>query len=155
MQRKWHHLEPDQHRPPGAGKYWLSASAQALPAVVCSIWSSYFCHCALVTAPQLHVSVMSIFFNTAVSQYPHNRDQRRGPGACYIHSLSQLRQPRLGRTTPNVLPGRVITEYLMGMQGHLDLQSQVLALQRTASSIIDRGKPIRTICSPQRSAGAA
>lgn len=61
----------------------------------------------------------------------------------------------LGRTTPNVLLGCVITEYLMGMQGHLDLQSQVLALQLMASSIIDRGKPIRTICSPQRSAGAA
>lgn len=61
----------------------------------------------------------------------------------------------LGRTTLNVLPGCVITEYLMGMQGHLDLQSQVLALQLAASSIIDRGKPIRTIWSPQRSAGAA
>lgn len=55
----------------------------------------------------------------------------------------------------NVVPGCVITEYVMGMQGHLGLQSQVLALQLTASSIIDRGKPIRTICSPQRSARAA
>lgn len=55
----------------------------------------------------------------------------------------------------NVVRGCVITEYVMGMQGHLDLQSQVLALQLTASSIIDRGKPIRTICSPQRSARAA
>ena len=55
----------------------------------------------------------------------------------------------------NVVPWCVITEYVMGMQGHLDLQSQVLALQLTASSIIDGGKPIRTICSPQRSARAA
>lgn len=55
----------------------------------------------------------------------------------------------------DVVPWRVIAERVMGTQGHLDLRSQVLALQLAASSIIDRGKPIRTICSPQRSAGAA
>lgn len=55
----------------------------------------------------------------------------------------------------DVVPGRAIGERVMGTQGHLVLRSQVLALQLTASSIIDRGKPIRTICSPQRSAGAA
>lgn len=55
----------------------------------------------------------------------------------------------------NMVPGCVITECMRGMRGHLDLRSQVLALHFTASSIIDIGKPIRTICSPQRSARAA
>lgn len=64
-------------------------------------------------------------------------------------------QERSHSQRADAVPGRAITERVMGMQGHLDLQSQVLALQLTASSIIDRGKPIRTICSPQRSARAA
>ena len=77
------------------------------------------------------------------------------PGACYIHSRGTAAVKTPAPSRLNVVPGCVITECVMGMQGHLGLQSQVLALQLTASSIIDRGKPIRTICSPQRSARAA
>lgn len=136
-----------------------------------SLMSSYFqyyCYLAPLSVcippftAQITASYMSLFcppFYAAVSHVPWaniltTEITSIAPG----HATSTLREQQQSRLQPsrlNVVPGCVITEYVMGMQGHLDLQSQVLALQLTASSIIDRGKPIRTICSPQRSARAA
>ena len=127
--------------------------ALSLPSTTCSAN-----HC------ELHVSVMStfffFFFYAAVSHVLWadilaTEITAIAPGACYIHSGGTAAVETPAPSRLNVVPGCVITECVMGMQGHLDLQSQVLALQLTASSIIDRGKPIRTICSPQRSARAA
>lgn len=106
---------------------------------------------------QIYVSYVSLFCPLFYAALSHvvwvniltTEITASAPG-CATSTLREQQQSRL-----NLVPGRVITEYMMGMQGHLDLQSQVLALQLTASSIIDRGKPIRTICSPQRSARAA
>lgn len=83
MGRKY---KPD-NEPPGVRKYWLLESTQTLP-FVCSILSSYFCHYTLITAPQLHVSVVSIlFFSQQWANSLTTKISVIAAGLSYIHSL--------------------------------------------------------------------
>lgn len=66
---------------------YRNSNSTQTPPFVCVLFSSYLCHCTLITAPHLHVSVVSIFFSQQWANILTTKISAFAAGRSYIHSL--------------------------------------------------------------------